>query len=80
MMKRVTTIKWTPVAAGYPSVSGQYLVTYVFDDTAEVGISEYQIDTEYPSDCGFGPLHDKVIAWAELPSPYKKRGGSVNAR
>ena len=70
-MMRQFIIKWTPVVESYPTVSGQYLVTYVFDDNvASVGVSEYQTDTEYPSDYGFGPLHDKVVAWAELPSPY----------
>lgn len=25
---------------------------------------------EHPEECGFGRIHEKVIAWAELPKPF----------
>ena len=25
---------------------------------------------EHPEECGFGRIHEKIIAWAELPKPF----------
>lgn len=69
-------IKWIPVEDGYPDSSRQVLVTYKYDDEYEVRIGEYWNLTPeamklYPEEFGFGKMQANVIAWAEIPWPYK---------
>lgn len=68
--------KWIPVEDGYPDSSRQVLVTYKYDDEYEVRIGEYWNLTPeamklYPEEFGFGKMQANVIAWAEIPWPYK---------
>lgn len=69
-------IKWIPVEDGYPDNARQVLVTYKYGDQYEVEIGEYwELTPEAmktcPEEFGFGKRHVHVIAWAELPKPYK---------
>ncbi len=70
-------IKWIPVEEEYPDNSRQVLVTYKFDNGEyEISIGEYwgfsdELKKICPEECGFGKMHENVIAWAEMPKPYK---------
>lgn len=58
--------KWVPVGEKLPSDARQVIVTvYWGNDDYEVSVAEY-----WDSD-GWGGLN--VIAWQELPEPYKEK-------
>lgn len=72
-------IKWIPIEEGYPDSPRQVMCTYKYDYDSgpeyEIGIGEYwgfskELLEEHPEECGFGRMHEKVIAWAELPKPF----------
>lgn len=76
-------IKWVPVEEGYPDNPRQVLCTYKYDYDSgpeyEISIGEYwgfseELKKDHPEECGFGRMHDKVIAWAELPKPFNPDG------
>lgn len=71
--KKLREIRWIPISEGYPNNVRQVLVTYKHENGEyKIGIDEYGNLNEYPEECGFRKLHENVIAWAELPSPYIK--------
>lgn len=72
-------IKWIPVKEGYPDNPRRVLCTYKYDYDSgseyEISIGEYwgfseELKKNHPEECGFGRMHNKVIAWAELPKPF----------
>lgn len=66
-LDRYRMIIWTPVEERLPLRNGQYLMVSFRRSKDEVGIGlDYYKDGKF---IGFG---DNVLAWAELPDPYKK--------
>lgn len=62
---KLREIRWFPISEKYPDASVEVLVTVKLEDGG------YRTDIcEYSEECGFGELHEKVIAWAKLPLPY----------
>ena len=68
-INRARVIEWIPVREKLPESCKPVLVTIQHGPTDdEVAISEYWSDGS-----GWGwTINDLVIAWAELPDPYKK--------
>ena len=67
---------WIPVTERLPKEKGEYLVTYhpcywdnVLDDI-KVGIDSFRGKTEWAK-----KKHQRVIAWCELPQPYREERG-----
>ncbi len=66
-LNRYQMIIWIPVEEHLPLRNSQYLMVSFRRNDDEVGIGlDYYKDGKF---IGFG---DNVIAWAELPEPYKK--------
>jgi hypothetical protein len=77
-------IKWHPCEIvpdgdsvqwkGIPDKSGEYLVTIKSRRTTFVEITEFDKTAlrMYPDEAWGTFWNDQVIAWAELPEPYKK--------
>ena len=56
---------WIPVAEREPKENKRYLVTVFFNGETYVDIDDYFC-------YGWDDYGDAVIAWAELPEPYRK--------
>ena len=66
-LNRYHVIIWIPVEEHLPLLNSQYLMVSFRRNDDEVGIGlDYYKDGKF---IGFG---DNVLAWAELPEPYKK--------
>lgn len=77
-------LAWTP-ASNPPKEDGEYLVSTTYDTTKILSYANnlQQVDEydfwnvkgagwyDYDSEYGYG-LYDEVIAWCELPEPYKE--------
>lgn len=85
VLKEKQQQRWIPVSERWPGKSGYYLVTYrewsngdylpKFDDT-RVKILKYQESIfRLPVCCdkkAEADIHREVIAWQQLPEPYKE--------
>lgn len=58
-------INWIPYKEKEPEEGKRYLVTVKYKDNLIVDIDDYY-------SYGFDDWGDAVVAWAELPEPYKE--------
>lgn len=58
-------INWIPYKEKAPEEGKRYFVTVKYKGKPIVDIDDYY-------SYGFDDWHDAVIAWAELPEPYKE--------
>ena len=58
-------INWIPYKEKEPEEGKRYLVTVNFNNELLVDIDDY-------FSYGWDDWHDAVVAWAELPEPYKE--------
>lgn len=65
-------MNWIPMTKQKPSTGGYYLVTYCvkYKEPME---AQFYVEVDYWDDLGefWEVYRADVIAWAELPSPYK---------
>ena len=58
--------KWVPCSERLPAENGNYLVTAIWDGKLDVDMDYFQFG------CMWDDYGDNVIAWQELPEPYRE--------
>jgi len=58
--------KWIPCSERLPAENGNYLVTAIWKGKLEVDMDYFQFG------CMWDDYRDNVIAWQELPEPYRE--------
>ena len=72
---------WTPVSEGLPRRNGVYNVTRIIDETAISDSCYFDGQNTWHRDTGVNhgrPYVTDIIAWQELPEPYKEAERIVN--
>lgn len=64
-------LKWILTEERLPEKEGDYLVTILLDHTPYIFILGFH-DGKFFGDRGDEPNNKRVIAWMELPEPYRK--------
>ena len=64
-------LKWTLTEDRLPEKEGDYLVTIPLDHTPYIFILGFH-DGKFFGDRGDEPNNKRVIAWMELPEPYRR--------
>ena len=64
--------EWIPTSERLPEEMGRYLVSYIWVDHVSVEVMAYIKGNFYSPRCEYADeTCDTVIAWMELPKPYK---------